>query len=187
MIMPANNASVSEMGLVLAKGILKQCGPEALDEGTQKALAAPTEEPQGFLSRWLHLTKPVTVPKAVDEIGVLRAAIQRLRGHPSTHLTSAPVVVRANGETVWEGIVEVFSLTGRPIEGRVFAWMHRRGSRVEDTRYVTMLEVGRWIRRRRQWNCTCGVGTGDRRGGCNRSGPIAPAAETGGGNGEMKQ
>lgn len=142
MIMPANKGSASEAQFVLAKGILKQCGPEALDEGTRKALAAPTEEPQGFLSRWLHIAKPTTVPKAMDEIGVLRTAVQSLRGCPATHLTSAPVVVRARGETVWEGVVEVFSLTSRPMEGRVFAWMHRWGGRVDDTRYVTMLEVG---------------------------------------------
>lgn len=141
MILPVNMPPVGEVNGVLAKGILKQCGPEALDEVSREALAAPAEERQGILSRWLHLAKSAT-PKAVDEIGVLGTVIRKLRGGPATHIISAPVVVRANGETVWEGTVEVFRLTGHPSMRRVFAWVHRWGGRVEDTRYVTMLEVG---------------------------------------------
>lgn len=143
MILPVKNIpQASELNRVLAEGILKQCGPEALDEVTREALAAPAEEQESVLSRWLHLGKSATTPKALDEIGLLGAVIRKLRGGEPKHVLSAPVVVRAHGETVWEGAVEVFTLTGRASGGRVFAWMHRWGGRAEDTRYVTMLEVG---------------------------------------------
>lgn len=35
-----------------------------------------------------------------------------------------PVREMHNGQTVWDGIVEVFDLTGHPKANRIYAWSH---------------------------------------------------------------
>ena len=42
----------------------------------------------------------------------------------STHLRSEPVRETFQGETVWEGVVEVFALTGHPTAQLAYAWAH---------------------------------------------------------------
>ena len=52
----------------------------------------------------------------------LRKAIRDLRGVEGTHLRSVPVHETFQGQTVWEGIVEVFALKGHPKAGLAYAW-----------------------------------------------------------------
>jgi hypothetical protein len=54
----------------------------------------------------------------------LRDVIRRLHGAEATHIESVPVKEVFKGETVWEGIVEVFDLVGHPTAHRVYAWAH---------------------------------------------------------------
>jgi hypothetical protein len=42
----------------------------------------------------------------------------------STHIQSVPVKESHGGKTVWEGIVEVFELHGRPKATHAYAWAH---------------------------------------------------------------
>ena len=43
-----------------------------------------------------------------DYIQELRNVIRRVHGVESEHIESVPVTERFKGETVWEGVVEVF-------------------------------------------------------------------------------
>ena len=60
----------------------------------------------------------------IDE---LRDVIRRLHGVESEHLKSVPVKETFRGETVWEGLVEVFYLTGHPKAAIAYAWSHDTG------------------------------------------------------------
>ena len=62
-----------------------------------------------------------------------------MHGVESTHLLSEPVHETFQGETVWEGVVEVFALGGHPKAGLAYAWAHEtdEGGR----RYVAVLGV----------------------------------------------
>jgi len=73
------------------------------------------------------------------EIDRLRRAIRNLHGVESTHLHSEPVHETFQGQTVWEGVVEVFALKGHPKTGLAYAWSHEtdEGGR----RYVAVLGV----------------------------------------------
>jgi hypothetical protein len=44
------------------------------------------------------------------------------------------------GQTVWDGIVEVFSLEGHSLTNRVYAWMHDTGDPDKPT-HVTVLHI----------------------------------------------
>ena len=54
----------------------------------------------------------------------LRVAIRKTHGVDSTHLRSEPVHETFQGETVWEGVVEVFALKGHPKASLAYAWSH---------------------------------------------------------------
>jgi hypothetical protein len=54
----------------------------------------------------------------------LREVIQRLHGVEAIHIESVPVKETYQGKTVWEGVVEVFDLTGHPKAQRAYAWAH---------------------------------------------------------------
>jgi hypothetical protein len=52
----------------------------------------------------------------------LQAAIKKMHGASSRHLESVPIKETFQGKTVWEGVVEVFELTGHPKSNRCYAW-----------------------------------------------------------------
>ena len=54
----------------------------------------------------------------------LQDVIRKLHGVESKHVASVPVKEEFLGETVWEGIVEVFSLVGHERAHQVYAWAH---------------------------------------------------------------
>ncbi|MBM4327095.1 MAG: hypothetical protein FJ118_08010 [Deltaproteobacteria bacterium] len=54
----------------------------------------------------------------------LARAIRELHGCEATWIESVPVKEVFEGETVWEGIVQVFSLIGHPTATRSYAWSH---------------------------------------------------------------
>jgi hypothetical protein len=58
------------------------------------------------------------------EIERLQRAIRDLHGVEGTHLRSEPVHEIFQGQTVWEGVVEVFALKGHPQAGLGYAWSH---------------------------------------------------------------
>jgi len=69
----------------------------------------------------------------------LRRTIRDLHGVDGSHLRSEPVHETFQGQTVWEGVVEVFALKGHPKAGLAYAWSHEtdEGGR----RYTAVLGV----------------------------------------------
>jgi hypothetical protein len=67
----------------------------------------------------------------------LRRVIRDLHGVESSYLRSERVHETFEGETVWEGMVEVYSLKGHPKAGLAYGW----GEDTDDggRRYVAIL------------------------------------------------
>jgi hypothetical protein len=76
-----------------------------------------------------------------DEIYIerLTLAVNHLHGCDSKHIESVPVEEVYEGKTVWQGIVEVFSLQGHPKAKRAYAWSHVHGAKDDDERFVAVL------------------------------------------------
>lgn len=74
----------------------------------------------------------------MTHIGELRAVIKRLHGVESRHVESVSVLETFKGQTVWEGIVEVFELIGHPKASRLYAWIQEADGK---KRHFTVLHV----------------------------------------------
>ena len=59
-----------------------------------------------------------------EHIRELRGVIHKLHGGKAKHVQSVPVIERFQGQIVWDGIVEVFDLSGHPKANRIYAWAH---------------------------------------------------------------
>jgi hypothetical protein len=59
-----------------------------------------------------------------EPIEALQKAILDLHNCKSTWVKSVPVKEVFEGETVWEGVVQVFDLEGHPKATRCYAWSH---------------------------------------------------------------
>ncbi len=57
-----------------------------------------------------------------DYLQRLADSIFSLHGCKATHVRSTPVKEVFRGETVWEGVVEVFDLIDHPKAQQIFAW-----------------------------------------------------------------
>jgi hypothetical protein len=71
----------------------------------------------------------------------LRDVIRRLHGADAMHVQSVPVKETFKGETVWEGIVEVFDLAGHATAHRVYAWAHETDDPQKPIRHITVLHL----------------------------------------------
>jgi hypothetical protein len=63
------------------------------------------------------MTDPAGIPALQD-------AIRHLEGVEARHIETVPVHETQNGQTVWQGEVEVFDLVGHPKAKRAYAWSH---------------------------------------------------------------
>jgi hypothetical protein len=77
----------------------------------------------------------------VSHIEELSDVIHRLHGTKSTHVESVPVKEVFQGQTVWEGIVEVFDLHDHPKTHRAYAWSHDTDNPKQPKRHVTVLHI----------------------------------------------
>ena len=68
----------------------------------------------------------------------LRDVIKRLHGSEASHVETVPVKEVFQGQTVWEGEVEVFNIRGHPKAKRCYAWAHATD---KGERYVAVLEL----------------------------------------------
>jgi hypothetical protein len=57
----------------------------------------------------------------------------------ATHRASVPVKEEFQGQTVWDGIVEVFDLNGHPKANTGYAWSHETDDPGNPKRHVTEL------------------------------------------------
>ena len=74
-----------------------------------------------------------------EYISELREVILRLHGVEAKHVESVPIKETFQGQTVWEGIVEVFELRGHPTAPKVYAWSHDADGKKK--RHVTVLHI----------------------------------------------
>ena len=75
-----------------------------------------------------------------DYIAELQSVFLKLHGCDAEYVESVPVVEEFQGQTVWQGDVEVFDITGHPKATRGYGWGYtttESGGR----RYFTVLEL----------------------------------------------
>ena len=77
----------------------------------------------------------MTPPRDITE---LKNVIRSTHGCESLHVESVPVKEVFDGETAWEGIVEVFELVGHQTARRAYAWVYRDG---DQNQTMTILGV----------------------------------------------
>jgi hypothetical protein len=77
----------------------------------------------------------------VTAIEELRDVIYKLHGAQATHRQSVPVKEVFNGNTVWDGIVEVFDLRGHPKTNMAYAWTHATDDPASPKRHITVLHI----------------------------------------------
>ena len=73
------------------------------------------------------------------EVKRLRDAIKRLHGCESAHTGSVPVVETFQGRVAWDGVVEVFALTGHSSADTCYAWSYQQDDGRE--RYFAVLKM----------------------------------------------
>jgi hypothetical protein len=71
----------------------------------------------------------------------LKTIIHKLHGAEATHRESVPVTEVFAGQTVWDGIVEVFDLKGHPKTDTAYAWLHDTGDPIKPKQHVTVLHI----------------------------------------------
>jgi hypothetical protein len=77
----------------------------------------------------------------MNNIDELKAIIHKLHGTEATHRESVPVREVFGNQTIWEGIVEVFTLHGHPRTDTVYAWSHATDDPDNPRRHVTVLHI----------------------------------------------
>jgi len=76
-----------------------------------------------------------------DYIARLQVAVEQLHGCGAKYRETIPVHEVFQGQTVWQGEVEVFDLSGHPKAKRAYGWSHREGKNDEGERFVAVLEI----------------------------------------------
>ena len=71
----------------------------------------------------------------------LTDVIRKLHGAEPRHVETVPIKEMWQGQTVWEGEVEVFDLEGHPKTTRVYAWAHETEDADHSRRHVTVLHI----------------------------------------------
>lgn len=69
----------------------------------------------------------------------LADAIRKMHGVKATHIESVPIKETHQGQTVWEGVVEVFELHGHPQATHAYAWMHETEEKLK--RHIAVLKI----------------------------------------------
>lgn len=71
----------------------------------------------------------------------LRDVIRKLHGTDAIHVATVPIKEEFQGQTVWEGEVEVFDLPDSTEADRVYAWAYETDEVDTPKRMVTVLHV----------------------------------------------
>jgi len=77
----------------------------------------------------------------MNYIEELRDVIRRLHGAEPVHVESVAVKETFKGQTVWEGIVEVFDLIGHPTAHRAYAWANDSDDPKQPRQHVAVLHL----------------------------------------------
>ena len=76
----------------------------------------------------------------MNDISELTEVIRKLHGVEPTHVETVPVKETFQGQTVWEGHVEVFDVD-HPKTSRIYAWSHDTDDPASPRRHVTVLHL----------------------------------------------
>jgi hypothetical protein len=76
-----------------------------------------------------------------DYIEELQATFLRLHGCTAKYLETVPVLEEFQGQTVWQGEVEVFELIDHPKADIGYAWGHATGEKDQGRRYIAVLKL----------------------------------------------
>jgi len=76
-----------------------------------------------------------------DYIAQVQVAVSQLHNCGATWRETVPVHEVFNGQTIWQGDVEVFDLHNHPKAKCAYAWNHLDGKRDQRTRFVAFLEI----------------------------------------------
>jgi hypothetical protein len=77
----------------------------------------------------------------MTHIETLKDLIRTLHGAEATHRESVPVKEVWQGQTIWDGVVEVFDLRGHPKTDTAYAWSHDTDDPKNPKRHVTVLHI----------------------------------------------
>ena len=77
----------------------------------------------------------------MNYIEELTDVIRKLHGTEATHVETVPVAETFQGQTVWEGDVEVFDLADHPKASRVYAWSHETSDPDNPRQHITVLQI----------------------------------------------
>jgi len=75
----------------------------------------------------------------MNDLGKLKKAISDLHGCESFHKASIAVHETFEGKTVWQGVVEIFSLVNHPKAKEAYAWNYKNDD--GELRHVAVLGV----------------------------------------------
>lgn len=77
----------------------------------------------------------------MSHLGDLKRVIRELHQAEARYVESVAVREMHKGQIVWDGVVEVFDLTGHPKANRIYAWSHDTDDPAHPKRYVTVLHL----------------------------------------------
>lgn len=77
----------------------------------------------------------------MTHIEELQNAIRHLHGAEATHRESVPVKETWQGQTIWDGVVEVFDLRGHSKTDKAYAWLHDTGDPKQPFQPVAVLHI----------------------------------------------
>jgi hypothetical protein len=77
----------------------------------------------------------------VSYIKELQDVIWKEHGVASRHIESVPVKKTFGGETIWDGIVEMFYLFNHPKATRAYAWVHTTNDPTRPKQHITVLHI----------------------------------------------
>jgi hypothetical protein len=75
----------------------------------------------------------------MNDLGKLKKTILDLHGCNSTHVVSVAVHETFEGKSVWQGVVEIFSLINHPKAKKAYAWSYKNDA--GELRQVAVLGV----------------------------------------------
>ena len=74
----------------------------------------------------------------LDYLALLQSAVRQTHNCEAVYSETVHVHEVVDGQTMWKGDVEIFTLSGHAEAKRCFAWIYQDGA--EHTRYVMVLE-----------------------------------------------
>jgi len=77
----------------------------------------------------------------MTNIEELQGVIHKLHGAEATYRESVPVKEVWKGQTLWDGVVEVFDLKGHPKTHTAYAWSHATDDPKHPMQHVTVLHI----------------------------------------------